>query len=510
MNADSFAWFGGAILDPLFLVSIDGTVIASNEGAKSRFVLPKTFDLLLEDSTGLDQFLRFAARTRKPVMNAFRMLTHDGFKSFRLEGTLVRPRSADSPALVILRCVCKEASAEQFKFLNERIQTSDAEIHRRMVVEASLKEQDRRKDEFLATLAHELRNPLAPIRTTLHIMKRSDGQNKHLDLMERQMSHLCRLIDDLLDVSRISRGKITLQSQRVALSEVIREGVDATRTCFEQSGNTLSVTLPNYAIYLVADLVRLVQIVSNLLVNASKFTDRGGIISLVVDVEGVEAVIRVKDNGIGIAANKISTIFDMFGQVDSSAKRSQGGLGIGLTLAKSFVEMHGGSISVVSEEGVGTEFVVRLPIEVGEITPIADESLEPATPSCGSNRCKILVVDDNKEAADTLVLLLQVMGHDAIAVYDGPSGLAAADDFRPRLMFQDLAMPGMSGFEVGEAIRKKYSTNELRLVALTGFGSDDDRLKTTAIGFDEHLLKPVDGRTVARICGMVSPWGVDE
>ncbi len=356
-----------------------------------------------------------------------------------------------------------------------------------------LTEADRRKNEFLAMLAHELRNPLAPIRNALHIIRLTEVGNTAVQsasaMMERQIGQMVRLVDDLLDVSRISRGNIELRKERVELASAIQHAVEAALPFCELMGQALTVTLPAQSVYLDADPSRLAQVIGNLLNNACKFTDKGGRIALVVDRDGDTAVLRVRDSGVGIAAEQLPRIFEMFTQIDTSLERSRGGLGLGLTLVKSLVEMHGGTVQVRSD-GIdqGSEFIVRLPLLVDVPHPCVPEPV-PIEPV---QRRRILVVDDNRDAATSLAELLEVIGHETSIANDGLEAVQAAETFRPDVVLLDIGLPKLNGFEAARRIRQQPWGKAMLLVALTGWGQEEDRRKSSEAGFDAHLVKPAD------------------
>jgi len=360
----------------------------------------------------------------------------------------------------------------------------------------TLQEQDRRKDEFLATLAHELRNPLAPIRNGMQILRTALPPDPRLDrtlgMMERQLGHMVRLIDDLMDVARVSSGKVLLRKERVDLREAAGSAVETSRQAIDTNRHDMDVRLPDEPLVLHADRTRLTQILANLLNNAAKYTPPGGRIVLSATGRGTEAVIRVTDTGIGIPVEMLHRIFDMFTQVGTSLDRAQGGVGIGLTLVKRLVEMHGGSVTAHSPgPGKGSEFVVRLPLAPAETGggPTASSTGGRSGPE---PRLTILVVDDNRDAADTLCDLLGLKGHEVRTANDGPEALRVLDVFRPNLILLDLGLPGMSGFEVAHRVRERPDLRGVAIAALTGWGQDEDRRRTRAGGFDHHLVKPVD------------------
>jgi PAS domain S-box-containing protein len=377
------------------------------------------------------------------------------------------------------------------------------DITDRLEMEVALKEADRRKDEFLATLAHELRNPLAPIRNGLQIMRLAGADSPAVEetrtLMERQVRHMVRLIDDLLDVSRITRGKVELRKERVELANVVRNAVETSGPLIDASRHELAMTLPARPIYVDADVTRLSQVFSNLLNNAAKYTEPGGDIALVVERRGAEAMVAVRDNGVGIPPEMLPRVFDLFTQVDRSPERLQGGLGIGLTLVKRLVELHGGSIEARSGgRGLGSEFVVRLPMAAdpppeGTIAK-GDVGLE--TPAPGR---RILVVDDNHDLARTLARLLTLMGHDTRTAHDGSEAVAAAEEYRPEVILLDIGLPVMNGHEVARTIRKQPWGRDILIVALTGWGQEGDRRRSKEAGIDRHLVKPVEPQTLREL-----------
>jgi PAS domain S-box-containing protein len=374
-----------------------------------------------------------------------------------------------------------------FTDISERRRT---EVELRRLAD-DLAEQDRRKTEFLATLAHELRNPLAPIRSGLQLMRRAKGDPAALarvqDIMDRQLDHLVHLVDDLLDVARITRGQIALKPERIELAEALRAAVDTSMPLIESSHHRLELRLPDAPLVLVADPIRLTQVVSNLLNNAAKYTPRGGAIVLAAERDGFDAVITVSDNGIGIPCESLEAVFQMFTQVSHISQRTHGGLGIGLSLVRSLVELHGGSICAASPGlGAGSVFTVRL--------PLGEKGAPPPAPAPHARvhvgALRVLVVDDNRDAAETLSALLAVMGHTAPLAADGHQALRMIEGFRPHVVFLDIGMPGMSGYEVAQAVRRQPRFDEVRLVALTGWGGEADRARTREAGFDAHLTKP--------------------
>jgi PAS domain S-box-containing protein len=377
--------------------------------------------------------------------------------------------------------------------------TDISEIKR---MEAALRDTDRRKDEFLATLAHELRNPLAPIRNALQILKMprvdADLIEQTRDMMERQVHHLVRLVDDLLDVSRVMRGKITLRREPVELSAIIARAVETAQPLIEVQRHDLEISIPEESLPLDADPVRLTQVVGNLLTNAAKYTDSEGRIWLTVHRDGEQAVLTIRDTGIGIAPDMLSHVFELFVQADHATSKAQGGLGIGLTLVKNLVEMHGGSVAAYSRGlGTGSEFTVRLPLMSRK--PVAPEVKPALTPVLPISGHRLMVVDDNRDAAISLSMLLRLQGHEVRVAHDGPTALEMAKAFQPHVIFLDIGMPGMDGYEVARRVRKTPGIEKTLLAALTGWGQQEDRLRTADAGFNHHLVKPPDPKLIEKL-----------
>ena len=366
---------------------------------------------------------------------------------------------------------------------------------------------NRHKDEFLATLAHELRNPLAPIRNAVQSLGldglTESGVKTARDVIARQVTVMVRLIDDLLDVSRISRNKMDIRKERVALATVMESAVESSRPLIEQCGHELTVSGPPQPLHLDADLVRLAQVFINLLNNAAKYTKRGGHIWLTADREGSDAVVRVRDNGMGIPGNMLGRIFDLFTQVGRSIEQSQGGLGIGLTLVRRLVDMHDGSIEARSDgPDRGSEFVVRLPLIP---PPLETPPKGNGTPAKTLSGCRILVVDDNKDSADSLGDLLKILGNDVRTAHDGLEAVEAAEAFRPELVLLDIGLPKLNGYEVARRIRQQSWGRGVILVALTGWGQDEDRHRSQEAGFNLHIVKPVEIQALEKLlAGMKS------
>jgi signal transduction histidine kinase/DNA-binding response OmpR family regulator len=362
-----------------------------------------------------------------------------------------------------------------------------------------LLETDRTRDEFLAILGHELRNPLAPILTALHVMRLRSADpatERERAVIERQVSHLSRLVDDLLDVSRATMGKIDLRRERLDLATAVARATEMAKPLIESRLHTLNVSVPVGALFVEGDAVRLAQVIANLLQNAAKYTDPGGVIAVDGRREGPDMVISVKDNGRGIPPERLSSMFELFVQGDQAGDRSQGGLGIGLTLVRSLVQLHGGTVDAHSEgPGRGSEFIIRLPASARE-TPRPTPVQTAAVSVKAYQRRRVLIVDDDVDAADMLAQALQGAGHEVRQEHDGMSALVAAAQFQPDVVLLDLGLPGMGGLEVARRLRAYPALAGIRIVALTGFGQGSDRNRSAAVGIESHLVKPVDVKTV--------------
>lgn len=363
-------------------------------------------------------------------------------------------------------------------------------------VEDTLKETDRRKDEFLAVLAHELRNPLAPISNAVQILNlqasRDATSQAARNIIERQLQHLVRLVDDLLDVSRITRGKLELRRDRVLLSTALEQALEISMPEMKRSEHEVSVSWPSERIYLDADAVRLTQVFSNLLNNACSYTQKGGHIWMIAEQNHAHAVVRVKDNGSGISAENMPHVFDMFAQLRPPSQGSHDGLGIGLWLAKRLVELHDGSIDAKSDgAGKGSEFIVRLPVlEEKQGSRTEAQKTQEAPKALAHHR--ILVVDDNRDSAQSLAVLLRLNGNDVQIAYDGLQAVRKAEQYKPEVILLDIGMPNMNGYDVCRAIRQQKWGAEILIVAATGWGQENDRHKSKEAGFDGHLVKPID------------------
>jgi len=397
----------------------------------------------------------------------------------------------DTPYIEFLRLVAAEfgsaISALQF-------------VHREREARDEAKRAARMRDEFLAMLSHELRNPLAPLANMMSVLELKDDdaglRRRALFTMRNQLHHIMRLVDDLLDVSRISRGVLELERQPVDLTSVLSETVEAQRPFIEKADRVLSVVLPSQPIYLSGDSVRLIQIFDNLLDNARKYTRPGGHIGLTVALEGTEVLVNVMDDGIGIPKSELQSVFDLFTQLDRKLENSRGGLGIGLALVKRLVEMHGGSVVAISDgKDQGAQFGVRLPVLVGPANlPATTNRAAVALP-----QRRIMVVDDNRDNADSLYLVLKLLGQEAYAVHDGLEAIKVAERLRPEMILLDIGMPGLNGLDVCKRIRQKPWGKNIKLVAVTGWGQEVDRRRTSEAGFDVHLVKPVAHEDIIRL-----------
>jgi signal transduction histidine kinase len=390
---------------------------------------------------------------------------------------------------------------------NTALGSQNVELHKEIAergrVEKLLREADSRKDEFLATLAHELRNPLAPLQNALSIRRLAGGEQPDAlqGLMERQLALLVRLIDDLLDISRISRSKLELRKEATTLHDIIECAIETATPTSEQRGHSLTVGLPDSRVVLTADSARLSQVFANLLNNAAKYSEPGGRIELTASVTKNEVLVAVRDAGIGLAAADLEGIFELFSQVDSSIERAHGGLGIGLTLVRRLTEMHGGHVSVASAgPGCGSTFSIRLPLEVAP-APLASGDDADSADVREERRKRVLVVDDNRDAAETLAMMIELLGHDVRWLFDPHAVVAEIATFQPEIVFLDVGMPGLSGYELTRQIRGLPGGDALLVVAVTGWGQPADRERTRDAGFDEHLVKPPAMEAIMSLCG---------
>jgi PAS domain S-box-containing protein len=431
---------------------------------------------------------------RSKVENAF----HGAIKSgdFEVEYRAIRPDG--SVVWIADRGRVVQDSANQ----PTRIVGVSVDLTRRKRLEDELLESDRRKDQFLATLAHELRNPLAPVRYALKVLEVKGPATTEIqwavDVIERQTQHMSRLVDDLLDVNRITRNALELRKEHVELSSVINAAVEASRPLIEEHRQELILQLPREPIYLEGDPVRLAQVFSNLLNNASKYSkasERGQIV-VAAERDGSDALVRVRDSGVGIAPAMLPEIFEMFTQIGRSIGQSEGGLGIGLALAKSLVEMHGGTIEANSEgPGKGSEFTVRLPLVMGAPLPTKSPAASHAEPA---SRRRILIADDNRDVLESFEVMLRMLGHDVVTAADGLEVLQRAAQFWPEVVVLDVGMPKLDGFETARRLRQQPWGRDALLIAITGWGNEKDKRQSAEAGFDIHLVKPVDTATILK------------
>jgi PAS domain S-box-containing protein len=440
------------------------------------------------------------AASRRPIVESFLQRSKASHtqlaRSFGARAYACNPLIAGNRLLGTLSFASRtkdQFAADEIDFMQTICQYVSAAYERLRLIK-QLREGDRRKDEFLATLAHELRNPLAPIRTGLELMKLASDDASIVEetrtIMEQQLTQLVRLVDDLMDVSRISRGKIELRNEPIELSTIIKSAVETSRPHIVSMQHALTIQLPETPVIVEGDATRLAQVFSNILNNASKYTDRGGKIALSVMTRSGNVEVTIKDNGIGVPAEKLAGLFEMFSQVEDSLSRSQGGLGIGLALVKRLVDMHGGTITAYSDGlGKGSSFIVTLPLanEVSATTH-ATESVESIPPIY----YRILIVDDNRDGANTLAMMMKHLGNEVHTVYDGEMAVKAAIEFEPDVILLDIGLPKMNGYEVCRQIRLQDHKQRIMIIAQTGWGQQQDRQRTQEAGFDHHLVKPID------------------
>ena len=455
-----------------------------------------------------DEMLQRVARTPEHL----RMLRELGLKSF-----LCVPLVSRGRLLGFLTFVSAESG---YGYSRSDLALAESLAHRAAIaienarLYRELREADQRKDEFLAMLAHELRNPLAPIRNALGILQMGKIDAETIgwarSVMERQVQHMARLVDDLLDVSRIMRGKIELHREPVELSAAIERAVETVRPAIDAREHDLRVALPSGPLWIHADLIRVAQVLSNLLNNAAKYTEPGGTIWLSADAEGENVAVTVRDTGVGIAPQMLSHVFELFAQAEQTIDRSQGGLGIGLTLVRQLVELHGGSVEARSEGvGRGSEFIVRLPrVEPPSVEGDGKLGRLPAEVRTAAPHRRVLVVDDNADAAHTLAVMLQFGRHEVEIAHDGAAALEKAAAFQPDLVLLDIGLPGMNGYEVARQMRAKSELEQTLLVAMTGYGQDEDRRRSVEAGFDRHLVKPVALATLQEVLSEARPAGL--
>jgi two-component system CheB/CheR fusion protein len=416
----------------------------------------------------------------------------------REECELVLARTSDAPSRVLLSAGAVRVGQGTILLAFEDITARREEEEQLRQAEEALREANRRKDEFLATLSHELRNPLSPIRNCVYLLARvapgSEQSKRALVILDRQTAHLARLIDDLLDVTRISRGKVQLRCERIDLGDLVGAMIDDQRSGFEAAGLSLETEIEAGPFWVSADRARVSQILSNILNNAEKFTPRGGQVKVFLERKGQRAEVRVYDNGVGIPPEVVRHVFEAFAQAPQTLDRSRGGLGLGLATAKGLVEMHGGTIAATSAgPGLGTTISVSLPMESAPAG--AQAKRDPGTQQAR----RVLVIEDSPDAADGLRDALAIGGHDVAIAYDGPSGIAKAHSFHPSVVICDIGLPGMDGFQVARAFRSDADLRDTYLVALTGYAQPEDRQRAAEAGFDRHVAKPVSIETLSAL-----------
>lgn len=440
-----------------------------------------------EDRAAFMAELDKSVETKSSYEIQFR-LQHINGNWLTMEGRGHATYSENGEALSIFGIVIdiseRKATEEQLLELNKQLSISD-----------------RRKDEFLATLAHELRNPLAPMRNVLEIMRLKENDDPFLrwsrDVIERHVSQMTHLVDDLMEASRISQGRLQLRKQQIDLCEVIQHAIEASQALMQDAKHQFTLTKPDHPVVVDADATRVIQIISNLLTNAAKYTPQGGSIYLTLMQENGEAILSVRDTGIGIPADQLTNVFTMFSQLTPALERSQGGLGIGLSLVQGLVTLHGGTITAHSEgAGKGSEFIVRLPVSLGAGSSIREEKKSPPV---GVTSKRILIVDDNIDAAESLALLLQITGHETRSAHDGIKGLAAAETFLPDFILLDIGLPDINGYEVARRIRQQPWGQKICLIAATGWGQDKDKAAAEEAGFNHHLTKPIDFQELGQL-----------
>ena len=491
------AWFA------VTLASIGDAVITTDIGGHVTFLNPVGEAMTgwtLAEATGLGLesiFHIINEDTRQPVANPVAKVLQEGITVGLANHTVLVARDGSEVAI--------EESAAPIRDASGAVCGAVMVFHdvsARRLAEIALREADGRKDEFIAVLAHELRNPLAPIRQAALLSKApgaTEAQKRWShDVIERQVQYMSLLLDDLLDISRVTRGTLVLRMQPTELLTAVNMAIETARPVIDAKRHLLSIDLPPEPVQIVADPLRLAQVLSNLLTNAAKYTDPEGQIRLSAISDAEQLVIRIVDSGVGINPDNLPRIFDMFSQLHPTMEQSEGGLGIGLALAKGLVELHGGTIEALSAGlGQGSEFVVHLPRRLNPGLR-ATQPASAATPPPITRR-RVLVADDNRDSAETLAMLLRVDGHEVMIAHDGPAALAAFGGFTPDIVLLDIGMPGSNGYEVARQIRRASLGAEVKLIAITGWGQEADKQKAFAAGFDHHLTKPVDTRQLSQL-----------
>jgi signal transduction histidine kinase len=508
--------------EPILFVTVDGAIVGANLALATHLGMPRLaldgMDLMqiaADPPASVLDYLGRCARSGQLLLGSLTLRAPDGrFLKYRAGGAALglREHTAGSERTVLLRLVPALQSGIAFMALNEKIRELSAENARRRMIEEDLRqaqldarEAERRKDEFLATLAHELRNPLAPIRNAMQVLAttRSEADAKSADvhrIVERQLNHMVRLIDDLMDLSRITQGRLELNQERVELGLVVKVATETSMPLLDAKQQRLRIVPSAEPVYVHADVTRLAQVFSNLLNNSAKYSPAGSDISIVVKRVADDAIVEVIDAGVGIAPALMPRIFDMFVQLNPPGMRE--GLGIGLALVKRIMELHGGSVEVLSDgAGRGCTFRTRLAAAKPEVQMSAPLPRGRVQAGCST---RILVVDDNRDAADTLTMVLELAGHEVRTAYDGADALQLAEVFRPRVMLLDIGMPHMDGYQAARQIRDRAWGRSMVLVALTGWGQEQDRRRTREAGFDHHFVKPVDPHCISQLIDQAS------
>jgi PAS domain S-box-containing protein len=478
-------------LATVFARGVDGFIIFWNKGCENLYGYAKT------EAIGTVSHTLLKTRFPKPLDEIEAELRRDG----RWQGELVHQRKDGSQVFVSSSWILHKEQAPA------TIVEVNTDITQQKQLQASLEQANKNKDEFLAMLAHELRNPLAPVLTALHILRHrgveAGFQQQAVNMVERQVRHMSRLVDDLLEVARIGKGKVELKKELVELNPLLLRVVEVSRPMMESRKLQLSVGLPNEQMWLNADPTRVEQVISNLLNNAAKYTDAGGQVSLLASRQENLAVIKVKDTGIGIDPKTLPQIFDLFKQAERTLDRSQGGLGVGLALVKRLVELHGGSVVGESQGvGKGAEFTVRLPL--ASIAGVPDGGRTERQSQAAGTPLRVMVVDDNRDAAESAKMLLTLMGHDVQTANSGPTGLEHAVLWHPDVMLLDIGLPGMDGYEVARRLRQRSDFRELVIIAITGYGQEGDRQRSSEAGLQYHLVKPVAPQQLNEILALVA------
>ncbi len=462
-------------------------------------VLATTRDAALPDAAPRGTARSVAERRRAVDASEIALWKREKSVDLREEAALLREKAAwlreEAIAAQERAAKAKALGITQMREANQNLVVAAVDAQTKT---DAAEQANRRLEEFLAMLAHELRSPLAPIRNAVAILQRITSSHAQLpwihDVIKRQADHMSRLLDDLLDVARVTSGKVTLQRRPVAVIEFLGQAIETSRPLIDARRQQFSLDIPPQPLYVDGDLARLTQVFSNLLHNASKYTDEGGAISLSVQASGATLTLRLADNGNGIPAEILPRIFDLFAQSDRALARAQGGLGIGLTVVRRLVEMHGGTVSAASA-GVnqGSEFVVTLPLLDAAQGTDFDGNAQPAV---GGQRYKFAVIEDNVDANDVLRMLLQMMGHEVFSAFDGVTGVALVRSNRPQVVLCDIGLPGLDGYGVIAKLRAEMTGPLPCMIALTGYGQAEDRMRALAAGFDHHLVKPVDPETL--------------